>query len=58
MPYLCLPSHLVHIMVFMASFRSSCSFVRNSFIDLESSDAAIRFLFLKKKKDHVVPSEL
>lgn len=42
--YLCLPSHLVHIMVFMASFRSSCSFVKNSFMDLESSVAAMRFL--------------
>lgn len=41
---LCLPSHLVHIMVFMASFRSSCSLVRNSFMDFESSVAAIRFL--------------
>lgn len=42
--YLCLPSHLVHIMVFMASFRSSCSLVRNSFMDFESSVAAMRFL--------------
>lgn len=31
-------------MVFMASFRSSCSFVRNSFMDFESSVAAMRFL--------------
>lgn len=31
-------------MVFMASFRSSCSFVKNSFMDLESSVAAMRFL--------------
>lgn len=34
----------MHIIVFMASFRSSCSFVKKSFMDLESSVAAMRFL--------------
>lgn len=42
--YLCFPWHLLHIMVFMASFRSSCSRLRNSLMDLVSSLSAIRLL--------------
>lgn len=42
--YLCFPWHRLHIIVFIASLRSSCSLDRNSFTDRLSSFSAIRFL--------------
>lgn len=46
--YLCFPWHRLHIMVFIASLRSSCSLDRNSFTDRLSSFSAIRFLREKR----------
>lgn len=50
--YLCFPRHLLHIMVFMASRRLSCSRLRNTPTERDSSCSASRLLRGGTQQDH------